>query len=766
MMALAMQRLPSKELIAYLNTSTPGVVFNSDASVSFGIGYNTVNGYVAQWSGVTSGPDGAFSVKSEWDFAQGSGNQNTKGYAMSAFKLEEVDAAPPATAWTAYNDSVYDAGTNGYIGTNVTEYGIGIGFSGDTFGELLDQASGTPTGVTATLTESGGVNWQPSASSWNGGYDTAAGTDAYNTFNGIADMTGVVYYGPATGWYVDLTFTGLDPAAQYTFATSASRANPAYTDRYSIYTISDVDAATNSSTAGTQEYLGDPMAVWFNTGDNHGDGYVARWTTIQPGANGSFTVRAEAHPSANSGYKAYAFDVFMLEEEGGTPPVQYDLTVNTDGSGTVDLVPPGGIYDEGTSVELTAVPNGGWIFDSWAGDLSGSANPETITMDGNKTVTATFVTEPIAENWTAYVDLRSEAGDSNQTNVLAIIPTGPDIQPIDPAVDWVLKDFATGANLPITMTVDMDIRYPTTNGADSDPGTDAALLFGGIVDGVGGYEIEDISSDYVTLNFGNLNPDKEYILAVTNNRANIDYDNRATNFTITGADTFVNASSSGVFVYGEDSISFSTGNNTANGYVAQWTGITAADGSFSINAVQDTSQPGWDGSKAYAMTSIMLQEYDPPAELVCETFDAFTVGANVGSHADWFDGDGGPIVNAAGGVALSQGLDPAGSIFTWMAQPFFWDDPATNGYKASMDFQTSATGQFDDDRIGWMIEPNSTDSDLIFGVQLDNADSHLRMEGYWDHVINVNENIRVEMADLDSAGNSGRHLVPVGGRVY
>ena len=568
-------------------------------------------------------------------------------------------------------------------------------------------------------------------------------------------MTGVVYYGPATGWYVDLTFTGLDPAAQYTFATSASRANPAYTDRYSIYTISDVDAATNSSTAGTQEYLGDPMAVWFNTGDNHGDGYVARWTTIQPGANGSFTVRAEAHPSANSGYKAYAFDVFMLEEEGGTPPVQYDLTVNTDGSGTVDLVPPGGIYDEGTSVELTAVPNGGWIFDSWAGDLSGSANPETITMDGNKTVTATFVTEPIAENWTAYVDLRSEAGDSNQTNVLAIIPTGPDIQPIDPAVDWVLKDFATGANLPITMTVDMDIRYPTTNGADSDPGTDAALLFGGIVDGVGGYEIEDISSDYVTLNFGNLNPDKEYILAVTNNRANIDYDNRATNFTITGADTFVNASSSGVFVYGEDSISFSTGNNTANGYVAQWTGITAADGSFSINAVQDTSQPGWDGSKAYAMTSIMLQEYDPPAELVCETFDAFTVGANVGSHADWFDGDGGPIVNAAGGVALSQGLDPAGSIFTWMAQPFFWDDSATTGYKASMDFQTSATGQFDDDRIGWMIDPNSTDSDLIFGVQLDNADSHLRMEGYWDHIINVNENIRVELANLDGVGLVG-----------
>ena len=38
-----------------------------------------------------------------------------------------------------------------------------------------------------------------------------------------------------------------------------------------------------------------------------------------PGSDGSFTVRATHHPSANSGYKAYAFDVFMLEEVNGSP---------------------------------------------------------------------------------------------------------------------------------------------------------------------------------------------------------------------------------------------------------------------------------------------------------------------------------------------------------------------------------------------------------------------------------------------------------------
>ncbi len=142
----------------------------------------------------------------------------------------------------------------------------------------------------------------------------------------------------------------------------------------------------------------------------------------------------------------------------------------------------------------------------------------------------------------------------------------------------------------------------------------------------------------------------------------------------------------------------------------------------------------------------------PPPDLTCETFDSFTVGTTVGSHADWYDGGSGPVVNASGGVASSQGLGPASPIFTWMAHPFFWDDAATTGFKAQMDFQTSATGQFDDDRIGWMIDANSTNSDLIFGVQLDNASGHLRMEGYWDHIINVDEDIRVEMADLDGAG--------------
>jgi len=79
------------------------------------------------------------------------------------------------------------------------------------------------------------------------------------------------------------------------------------------------------------------------------------------------------------------------------PADQYNLTVNKVGSGTVTLDPSGGIYDAGTEVEVTAVPAAGWKFDGWSGALSGTTNPQTILMDGDKSVTATFSEIPAGQ---------------------------------------------------------------------------------------------------------------------------------------------------------------------------------------------------------------------------------------------------------------------------------------------------------------------------------------------------------------------------------
>ena len=47
-------------------------------------------------------------------------------------------------------------------------------------------------------------------------------------------------------------------------------------------------------------------------------------------------------------------------------------------------------FDSGTSVIVEAVPDSGYVFDGWSGDLSGSDNPTTMVIDCNKSITANF----------------------------------------------------------------------------------------------------------------------------------------------------------------------------------------------------------------------------------------------------------------------------------------------------------------------------------------------------------------------------------------
>jgi YD repeat-containing protein len=70
---------------------------------------------------------------------------------------------------------------------------------------------------------------------------------------------------------------------------------------------------------------------------------------------------------------------------------KYSLSINIVGSGTVTKNPDQPFYSEGTSVTLTASA-GSASFSAWSGDLTGSANPATIVMNGNRSVTATFET--------------------------------------------------------------------------------------------------------------------------------------------------------------------------------------------------------------------------------------------------------------------------------------------------------------------------------------------------------------------------------------
>jgi hypothetical protein len=78
----------------------------------------------------------------------------------------------------------------------------------------------------------------------------------------------------------------------------------------------------------------------------------------------------------------------------GAIPNQYTLTANVTGQGSVTRNPLLATYNAGSSVQLTAVPAAGWAFSAWSGSsnlTSTTANPTTITMNANETVTASFI---------------------------------------------------------------------------------------------------------------------------------------------------------------------------------------------------------------------------------------------------------------------------------------------------------------------------------------------------------------------------------------
>ena len=75
------------------------------------------------------------------------------------------------------------------------------------------------------------------------------------------------------------------------------------------------------------------------------------------------------------------------------PVPTYTLTTSAT-NGSISLNPTGGVYNAGTVVTVTAIPNSGYAFSNWSGALTGSVNPTTITMNGNKSVTANFTVLP------------------------------------------------------------------------------------------------------------------------------------------------------------------------------------------------------------------------------------------------------------------------------------------------------------------------------------------------------------------------------------
>lgn len=132
--------------------------------------------------------------------------------------------------------------------------------------------------------------------------------------------------------------------------------------------------------------------------------------------------------------------------------ITYQLTINTQGSGTT--TPPVGVhtYNQGTQVELTATPTTGYQFVTWSGDVTVNTNPITVTMTGNKNITANFsqITYTLTVN---VVGSGTVAKNPNQTSYAS----GTSVQlTATPAVGWTFLSWSgdvIGTTNPAGLTI-------------------------------------------------------------------------------------------------------------------------------------------------------------------------------------------------------------------------------------------------------------------------------------------------------------------------
>jgi uncharacterized repeat protein (TIGR02543 family) len=96
-------------------------------------------------------------------------------------------------------------------------------------------------------------------------------------------------------------------------------------------------------------------------------------------------------------FAAAALLTVCLPQKSAQAYQGYYLTTPVVGNGTVVTTvvkePTGRLpgYVRGTVISITATPAKGWVFVGWSGDATGKDATTQVTMDADKTVTATFV---------------------------------------------------------------------------------------------------------------------------------------------------------------------------------------------------------------------------------------------------------------------------------------------------------------------------------------------------------------------------------------
>jgi len=274
----------------------------------------------------------------------------------------------------------------GYIGGLDYDYGSGIAVdsSGNAYvtGTTYSDEATFPVGVGPDLTYNGGQSdaFVAKISAVGAVYTLTIAAGSGGTTNPVP---GGHSYDPGTQVTVTAVansgyrFSGWSGAVTgttnpITVTMDADKSiNASFIRQYTLHIYAG-SGGTTSPTPGSYTYdTGTQVTV--TAVPNTGYGFSG-WSGAVTGTTNPLTVTMDADKSIAAN--------FIL---------QYTLTIAAGTGGTTNPAPGSYTYDTGTQVTVTAVPNTGYRFSGWSGAVTGTTNPLTVTMDADKSITASFI---------------------------------------------------------------------------------------------------------------------------------------------------------------------------------------------------------------------------------------------------------------------------------------------------------------------------------------------------------------------------------------
>jgi hypothetical protein len=234
-----------------------------------------------------------------------------------------------------------------------------------------------------------------------------------------------------------------------------------YTDETAIATASLSDS--NLYVVGPHAYSNGAL---FAGVDDVTDGTprTASYTIAAPGGawseadNGDYEVYVRFNQVLDTSGNAVPAGSLGLIRVDIAPQWALTATVNEPAWGTVS--PSGGVYRDGTVVDLTASASNYYTFLQWEGDLSGSNATAGLLMDTNKTVLGVFgelltTAHPTPYWWLAaygFTNDFEQAAESMGANGMAVWESYiAGLDPHDPADAFVITNAVSLTNAAVTV---------------------------------------------------------------------------------------------------------------------------------------------------------------------------------------------------------------------------------------------------------------------------------------------------------------------------